>query len=90
MPVVTIETKQPSYEATFKEIVTFKTRLVHYGTLRYAYLTNGQTWVRQTLLAPSGRQEITETKTVDIKTTRKKELNEFLEGLNSNHYIATE
>lgn len=55
-PVVTIETKIPKHRPTHADIAAFEGRLHHYGTLHYAFFTDGYIWRRLELAAPDGTQ----------------------------------
>ena len=55
-PAVTIETKIPRHRPSTADIADFEGRLHHYGTLQYAFFTDGYLWRRLELAAPDGRQ----------------------------------
>jgi hypothetical protein len=67
-PIINIETKAPDHEASAQEIQDFEKRLPFYGTLRWAFFTNGKDWCRLALYAPEGRQTITKRETLSIQS----------------------
>ena len=86
-PVVNIETKKPYYEASPREKANFEDRLKYYGTLRWACLTNGTSWLRLSLLSPSGTQVIQERKTLNIEKASQKAARSFFEVIHARNFL---
>lgn len=86
-PVVTIETKKPGYEAKETEWKQFEDRLAFYGTLRWAFLTNGRSWTRFQISSPQGNVTVIGRKTIDVIQASSSEVEEFLEICHSSHYL---
>ena len=86
-PVVNIETKAPEHVASSTEIRDFETRLTFYGTLRWAFFTNGNEWWRLELYAPNGRQTIRERKSLSIRTTNETIAVDYFDPLTPKHYL---
>jgi len=86
-PVINIETKAPDHQASAQEIRDFEKRLPFYGTLAWAFFTNGKDWSRVALAAPQGRQTIAERKTLAIESTTDSVAAEFFDPLDPNHYV---
>ncbi|MGA3066927.1 MAG: hypothetical protein ABSF29_08785 [Tepidisphaeraceae bacterium] len=87
-PVITIETKEPRHEASKKEIRSFETRLPHYTTLKYAYLTDGFKWIKLYLAAPAGHQTIAKKEIFDVCQHDDTAINKFLATFDATQYIS--
>lgn len=87
-PIVTIETKRPGHEASPAERKDFEDRLAHYGTLRWAFLTNGEEWTRLELVTPKGKCEVKTRETIYLSNIPEKTANRYLEVLDPKCYIA--
>jgi hypothetical protein len=85
---VTIETKGPDHEASEKERGDFEARLSFYGTLRWAFFTNGQKWTRLKLQAPKGVQRIAERKNLVLGKAGEEAAAGFFDVLKPDHFIA--
>ena len=86
-PAVTIETKGPHHEASQRETEDFEARLPFYGTLRWAFFTNGEHWARLRLEAPKGIQTFAEKKTFSVEQATEKTAEAFFEVLKTSHFI---
>ncbi len=86
-PVVNIETKAPDHEASAQEIQDFERRFPFYGTLRWAFFTNGTDWCRLALYAPQGQQTITERKMLLLHNTTDMIAADFFDPLDPKHYL---
>ena len=87
-PVVNIETKKPYHKTTAKDWNDFESRLSFYKTLRWAFLTNGQNWTRLALLAPGGKQTITDRTEIDIRTVVPQTANDFFRVMHADQFNA--
>jgi hypothetical protein len=86
-PVVTIETKMPGYEAKPQEWHQFEARLAFYGTLRWAFLTNGGAWTRYELSSPQGRATVVGRASIDVAKDSPTQVEAFLNVCDSSQYI---
>jgi hypothetical protein len=80
-PVITIETKAPYRKASKKEYADFEARLLEYGSLRTAYFTNGVTWERLDISAPSGISDVGTRRSFNLKNSTPEEAQEFFEPM---------
>jgi len=87
-PVVTIETKSPGHETTAREQQDFESRLSGYGTLQYAFITNGRTWERLSLLAPSGQTEVVDRRVLDVRDATPEQATDFFEVMLAQRYVS--
>jgi hypothetical protein len=88
MPAVNVETKAPDWEASEKERSDFEARLRFYGTLRWAFFTNGRKWTRLRLQAPRGNQNVTEREDLLIEKAIDEAAASFFDVLTPDHFIA--
>ena len=86
-PVINIETKAPEHVAATTEVREFERRLAFYGTLHWAFFTNGNEWWRLELYAPDGRQTISDRKSLSIQTTNESVAAEYFDPLDPKHYL---
>jgi hypothetical protein len=86
-PVVNIETKAPDHEASAQEIEDFESRLPFYGTLRWAFFTNGKEWRRLALYAPEGRQTVTGRERLSIQSATDGVAADFFRPLDPRGYL---
>lgn len=85
-PVVNIETKKPRHKPSVSEVNKFANRLSAYGTLRYAFLTDGYVWERLELEAPRGRQTVVGKQRLDIRRATLRSIASFFDCLWAGHY----
>lgn len=78
-PVINIETKAPSHEATPAELTRFRERLSSFGTLRFAVLTDGWRWTVLHLSAPRGVQHVEFEEILDIRKAPAERVTAMLE-----------
>jgi hypothetical protein len=88
LPAVNIETKGPDHEASEKERSDFEARLKFYGTLRWAFFTNGRKWTRLKLQAPKGIQRVAERKNLIIGRATEEAAAAFFDVLKTDHFVA--
>ncbi|MGD0899336.1 MAG: hypothetical protein ABR915_15980 [Thermoguttaceae bacterium] len=88
-PIATIETKTPYHRAGQKERDDFEGRLSGFGTLRYAYFTNGNEWERLDIFSPTGVLEIQSRFTFDLAVAMPEEAEGFFAPLAAYRYFQT-
>jgi len=86
-PVITIETKKPYRKASKKERDDFENRLSGYGTLRYAYFTNGGEWERLDIASPSGNLIIKERFNMNLQEATTEEVEAIFAPLAADRYF---
>lgn len=86
-PVATIETKNPRHKASKQEHEDFEKRLSGYGTLRYAYFTNGIEWNRLDIHSPTGDLEIWDRSNFFLDKATSEEAEAFFIPLAANRYF---
>jgi hypothetical protein len=87
-PVITVETKRPDYDASKSEWKNFEARLPHYGTLRWAFLTNGKNWTRLEILAPKGKIQIRSRQEIDVTKASEEDAAKYFGTLRARQYLA--
>jgi hypothetical protein len=87
-PVATIETKTPGHKASKKEREDFENRLSGYGTLRTAYLTNGEQWERLDIISPTGELEVRERFELQLQSATAEEAEAFFAPLTADRFFS--
>jgi hypothetical protein len=88
-PIATIETKTPHHRAAKRERDDFEERLSGFGTLRYAYFTNGSEWERLDIFSPTGVLEIQTRFNFDLGRASPEEAEGFFAPLAGYRYFKT-
>ena len=88
-PIATIETKTPYHKASKKERADFEQRLSGFGTLRYAFFTNGSQWQRLDIFSPTGALEIQSRFSFELNRCTAEEVEAFFTPLAGYRYFRT-
>jgi hypothetical protein len=80
-PLQTIETKTPYHQASRAERKSFEDRLSGFGTLHYAYFSNGAEWERLSLSFDEGKAKFHDARQIKIATATGPNVEKFFRPL---------